>query len=93
MREWLAWHHSTERELFAVFHKVATGKPNLTWSDSVDEALCFGWIDGVRQRIDDLSYTIRFTRRRKGSIWSAVNIRKVAVLIEQGRMQPALRVA
>ena len=89
MRDWLARHHATEREVFVVFHKLNSGRPNLTWSESVDEALCVGWIDGVRRRIDDLSYTTRFTPRRKGSIWSAVNIRKVAVLTAEGRMQPA----
>ncbi len=88
MRAWLARHHTTEREVFVVFHKIGSGRLNLTWSDSVDEALCFGWIDGVRQRIDEHSYTTRFTPRRKGSIWSAVNIRKVATLTSQGRMQP-----
>jgi uncharacterized protein YdeI (YjbR/CyaY-like superfamily) len=88
-REWLDAHAATSDELIVGFHKVATGKPSMSWSQSVDEALCVGWIDGVRKRIDEHSYQIRFTPRRKGSIWSAVNIAKVAQLIEQGRMRPA----
>lgn len=87
-RRWLARHGSTASELFVGFYKVGSGKPSLTWSESVDEALCFGWIDGVRRRIDDESYQIRFTPRRRGSIWSAINIAKVEALISQGRMQP-----
>lgn len=71
------------------YRKVGTGLPSMTWPESVDEALCFGWIDGVRQRIDDAAYHIRFTPRRPGSIWSAVNVAKVNALIAQGRMQPA----
>ena len=87
-RRWLARHGSTASELLVGFYKVATGRPSLTWSESVDEALCFGWIDGVRKRIDDESYQIRFTPRRPDSNWSAINIAKVEVLISQGRMQP-----
>ena len=87
-REWLARHGSTESELHVGFYKVGSGKASLTWSESVDEALCFGWIDGVRRSIDDESYQIRFTPRRRGSIWSAINIAKVEVLISQGRMKP-----
>ncbi len=87
-RRWLARHGSTATELLVGFYKVATGRPSLTWSESVDEALCFGWIDGVRKRIDDESYQIRFTPRRPDSNWSAINIAKVEVLISQGRMQP-----
>jgi uncharacterized protein YdeI (YjbR/CyaY-like superfamily) len=87
-RRWLARHGSTASELLVGFYKVASGRPSLTWSESVDEALCFGWIDGVRKRIDDVSYQIRFTPRRPGSNWSAINIAKAEVLISQGRMQP-----
>jgi uncharacterized protein YdeI (YjbR/CyaY-like superfamily) len=71
------------------FRKVGSGLPSMTWPESVDEALCFGWIDGVRRRIDDTAYVIRFTPRRKESIWSAVNVAKVSDLIAQGRMRPA----
>ncbi len=88
-RLWLQKHASTSRELLVGFHKVGTGKPSMSWSESVDEALCFGWIDGVRKRIDDARYSIRFTPRRPSSIWSAVNIAKVEQLTAQGRMTPA----
>ncbi|MEQ1605833.1 MAG: YdeI/OmpD-associated family protein [Pyrinomonadaceae bacterium] len=88
-RDWLAKNHETETELLVGFHKVASGKPSMTWPESVDQALCFGWIDGVRKRIDDESYSIRFTPRKAGSIWSAVNIKKVEDLTEAGLMQPA----
>jgi uncharacterized protein YdeI (YjbR/CyaY-like superfamily) len=87
-RSWLEAHHETEPELLVGFHKKATGVPSITWPESVDEALCFGWIDGVRRTIDDDRYTIRFTPRRRGSNWSAVNVKKVAQLTRQGRMQP-----
>ena len=88
-RLWLADNHNTATQLWVGFHKVATGKPSLTWPQSVDEALCFGWIDGIRKRIDDHSYCIRFTPRKRGSIWSAVNIKRVAVLTAAGRMRKA----
>ena len=88
-RTWLERHAGTADELLVGFHKVGSGRPSMSWSESVDEALCFGWIDGVRRRIDDTSYTIRFTPRRPGSNWSAVNIAKVASLQEQGRMREA----
>jgi len=88
-REWLMTHHASERELLVGFFKKGSGEPSITWPESVDEALCFGWIDGVRKRIDDRSYTIRFTPRRSRSIWSNTNISHVRKLIEQGRMQPA----
>jgi uncharacterized protein YdeI (YjbR/CyaY-like superfamily) len=71
------------------FHKVGTGKPSMTWSESVDQALCFGWIDGVRRSHDAESYTIRFTPRKPTSNWSAINIRKIADLTKQGLMRPA----
>jgi uncharacterized protein YdeI (YjbR/CyaY-like superfamily) len=88
-RQWLDNNHSTSDELWVGFHKRATGTPSLTWPESVDEALCFGWIDGIRKRIDAGRYTIRFTQRRAGSIWSVVNIRRVAELKKLGRMRPA----
>ena len=72
-RKWLAAHHATEKELLVGFHKKGTGQPSMTWPQSVDEALCFGWIDGVRKRVDETRYTIRFTPRRKRSIWSAMS--------------------
>jgi uncharacterized protein YdeI (YjbR/CyaY-like superfamily) len=71
------------------FHKRHTGRPTLTWPESVDEALCFGWIDGVRHRVDEGRYTIRFTPRRRHSIWSRNNVRRVAELAAEGRMRPA----
>ena len=88
-RGWLERHHATAKELWVGFWKRATGKPSITWPESVDEALCFGWIDGLRRSHDAGSYVIRFSPRRPDSIWSQVNIRKVAVLKRQGRMRPA----
>lgn len=85
----LEHHHATETELLVGFRKVSSGQPSMTWHESVDEALCFGWIDGVRKRLDDLTYTIRFTPRKANSIWSAVNLRKVEALVAEGRMRPA----
>jgi uncharacterized protein YdeI (YjbR/CyaY-like superfamily) len=86
---WLAQHHATEKELLVGFHKVHTGLPSMSWSESVDEALCYGWIDGVRRSLGEAGYTIRFTPRRPGSIWSAINVKKIAVLSAEGRMHPA----
>jgi len=88
-RAWLARHHETAGELLVGFYKRASGRPSITWPESVDEALCFGWIDGVRRSIDDQSYSIRFTPRRKGSIWSAVNIERARALQRLGRMAVA----
>ena len=88
-RRWLHANHASETELWVGYHKVATGKPSMTWSDSVDEALCYGWIDGLRKSIDSDAYKIRFTPRKATSIWSDVNTKKVAVLIASGRMRPA----
>jgi uncharacterized protein YdeI (YjbR/CyaY-like superfamily) len=88
-RKWLQINHKKETELLVGFYKVGSGKPSMTWSESVDEALCFGWIDGVRKSIDKDSYQIRFTQRKPGSIWSAVNIKKIEDLTEKGLMQPA----
>jgi len=89
LRTWFRANHAKAQELWAGFYKRDSGKPSVTWPESVDEALCVGWIDGIRKRIDDESYTIRFTPRRKGSIWSAVNIRRVTVLTAEKRMRPA----
>ena len=88
-RAWLEKNAATAPELLVGYHKVGSGQPSMSWSESVDEALCFGWIDGVRKRIDDESYTIRFTPRRATSIWSAINIEKMARLKAEGRMTPA----
>src|SRR5215212_5717919 len=88
-RAWLERNHDKADELLVGFYKKDSGKPSITWPESVDQALCFGWIDGVRRRIDDVSYSIRFTPRRKGSIWSAINIARVAELTKLGLMQPA----
>lgn len=87
-RNWLAKNHARETELRVGFYKKDSGKPSITWPESVDEALCYGWIDGVRKRVDEKSYKIRFSPRRIRSIWSAVNIRRVAELTREGRMQP-----
>ena len=88
-RHWLLEHYADTPELVVGYYKKGTGKPSMTWPESVDEALCFGWIDGVRRRIDDERYSIRFTPRRRRSIWSAVNIKRAGELIEAGRMTPA----
>ena len=86
---WLEQHHETATELWVGFWKVETGKPTLTWSESVDEALCYGWIDGVRKSAGEGRYVIRFTPRKPGSKWSLVNQRKVEALRAAGRMRPA----
>jgi uncharacterized protein YdeI (YjbR/CyaY-like superfamily) len=88
-RAWLQAHHRTEQELWVGFHKKSTGRPSLTWPESVDEALCFGWIDGLRKSVDAERYAIRFTPRRKGSIWSAVNTRRMGELIRARRVRAA----
>jgi uncharacterized protein YdeI (YjbR/CyaY-like superfamily) len=88
-RVWLANNSETATELNVGFHRVGSGRPSLTWPESVDEALCVGWIDSVRKRIDDHAYQIRFTPRREGSIWSSINIAKAKALIAAGRMKPA----
>ena len=88
-REWLEKHHARSLELLVGFYKRESGKPSITWRESVGEALCFGWIDGVRRRVDEVSYTIRFTPRKPGSTWSTVNIERVKNLAAEGRMQPA----
>jgi uncharacterized protein YdeI (YjbR/CyaY-like superfamily) len=88
-RRWLSEYHDKADELWVGYYKKTTGRPTLTWRESVDEALCFGWIDGVRQSIDEEAYQNRFTPRRVGSHWSLVNLARVQVLIEDGRMAPA----
>lgn len=89
LRAWLHEHHAAAREQWIGFYKKGSGRPSITWPESVDEALCYGWIDGLRRSIDDASYMIRFTPRKPNSNWSAVNIGRVAELTAQGRMQPA----
>lgn len=88
-RRWFETHHDSSKELLVAFYKKGSGRPSITWPESVDEALCFGWIDGVRRRIDDVSYSIRFTPRRMTSIWSAINIKRAQELIDQELMRPA----
>lgn len=88
-RDWLEKHHQKHIELLVGFYKRGSGKPSITWPESVDGALCFGWIDGVRKRIDEESYTIRFTPRKASSTWSAINIRRIEDLVTQGLMHPA----
>jgi uncharacterized protein YdeI (YjbR/CyaY-like superfamily) len=87
--DWLANNHDKLSEQWIGFYKMKTGIPSITWSQSVDEALCYGWIDGLRKSIDEKSYKIRFTPRRPKSIWSAVNIKKIAELTKLGKMKPA----
>ncbi len=88
-RAWLHTHHDSATELIVGYWKKGSGESGMSWPESVNEALCYGWIDGVRKRIDDERYQIRFTPRRTNSIWSAVNIRYVCELIAAGRMQPS----
>ena len=86
-RKWLAANHAKSNELWVGFYKKSSGKPSIDWPESVDEALCFGWIDGIRKSVDEESYKIRFSPRKAGSIWSAVNIHNVERLIKEKRMQ------
>src|ERR1043166_4134599 len=88
-RKWLAANHDKATELWVGFYKKDSGKPSITWPESVDQALCFGWIDGIRKQVDEISYQIRFTPRRRGSIWSAINIRRAKELVSQKQMRPA----
>jgi uncharacterized protein YdeI (YjbR/CyaY-like superfamily) len=88
-RAWLEKNHARATELIVGYYKVGTGRPSMTWSESVDQALCFGWIDGVRRSVDKESYCIRFTPRKPTSTWSAINIRKVKELTKQELMLPA----
>ena len=84
---WLEKNHATATELWVGFYKKDSGKPSITWPESVDEALCFGWIDGIRKRVDEISYRIRFTPRRHGSVWSATNIKRAKQLALERRMR------
>ncbi|ASK32153.1 bacteriocin-protection protein [Chryseobacterium sp. T16E-39] len=88
-RKWLEKNHETEKEVIIGFYKVGTKKPSMTWSESVDQAICFGWIDGIRKSIDKDSYSNRFTPRKPTSIWSTINIKKVEDLTKAGLMKPA----
>ena len=88
-RAWLKVHHQTRAELWVGFYKKASGKSSITWPESVDEALCFGWIDGIRKSLNSLSYIIRFSPRQKRSVWSEINTKRVEVLLTQGRMEAA----
>jgi uncharacterized protein YdeI (YjbR/CyaY-like superfamily) len=88
-RKWLEANHETRSELLVGFHKRDSGRESMSWPESVAEALCFGWIDGVRRRLDEDSYTIRFTPRKSSSIWSTVNTNKMRELIAEGRVHPA----
>jgi uncharacterized protein YdeI (YjbR/CyaY-like superfamily) len=88
MRKWFEKHHLSAVELLVGYYKRDCGRQSITWPESVDQALCFGWIDGIRKSLDELSYTIRFTPRKRSSIWSAVNVRRIQVLIEQGLVLP-----
>ena len=88
-RTWLEKNHATATELCVGFYKKDLGMPGITWPESVDQALCFGWIDGIRKRVDGISYQIRFTPRRRGSIWSAINIKRASELVRQKQMRPA----
>lgn len=89
LRRWFEKHHDKEQELLVGFYKKDSSKASITWPESVDEALCFGWIDGIRRSVDEISYTIRFTPRRARSVWSAVNIKRVGELATQGQMKAA----
>ncbi len=86
---WLAANHRNADSLLVGFYKVGSGKPSITYSEALDAALAYGWIDGVRRRLDADAYTIRFTPRKKGSYWSAVNTKRASELIKQRRMKPA----
>lgn len=88
-RTWLEQNHLTAKELWVGYYRVETGRPSMTWSESVDQALCFGWIDGIRKKVDDEGYCIRFTPRKKTSTWSRINIDKVEELKKKGLMRPA----
>lgn len=89
LRRWFTAHADSASELVVGLLKTSSSKASLTWPQAVDEALCVGWIDGVRRRVDELRYTVRFTPRKPGSNWSAVNIDRVKALQATGRMKPA----
>jgi len=88
LRKWFEKYHAKEQELLIGFYKKDSGNPSITWPESVDEALCFGWIDGIRRNVDEVSYSIRFTPRRARSTWSVVNIKRAEELTKQGLMRP-----
>ena len=88
-RAWLEKHHADSKELWVGLYKLDSGRPSITWPEAVDGALCFGWIDGVRKSVDDMSYKIRFTPRKPRSVWSAVNVRRATELSATGLMHPA----
>jgi uncharacterized protein YdeI (YjbR/CyaY-like superfamily) len=88
-RKWLHQRHAKAAVLWVGYYKKGSGKPSITWQESVDQALCYGWIDGIRKSFDDCSFTIRFTPRKRGSVWSSINIKRAEALIAQGEMQPA----
>ena len=89
LRAWFLEHHADEPELLVGYFKKHTGKPSVQHTEAIEQALCFGWIDSIGRRIDDERYQVRFTPRRKGSVWSAINIAKIAELTEHGLMRPA----
>ena len=89
LRKWFKTHHASMSELWVGFYKKNSGKASITWPESVDAALCFGWIDGIRKSIDEDSYMIRFTPRKTRSTWSSVNIKRAKELLQEGLMQPA----
>jgi uncharacterized protein YdeI (YjbR/CyaY-like superfamily) len=89
LRKWFEKRHTTAREIWVGYYKKSSGEPSITWPESVDEALCVGWIDGIRKRVDESRYKICFTPRKPRSIWSTVNIRRVRALDGDGRMRPA----
>jgi len=88
-REWFDKNHDKARELWVGFYKKGSGRNSITWPESVDQALCFGWIDGIRKSIDDVSYTIRFTPRNLKSVWSAINVKRIGELQNLGLMRPS----
>jgi uncharacterized protein YdeI (YjbR/CyaY-like superfamily) len=87
-RTWLTENHAHHTELFVGFHKKASNKPSITYPEAVDQALCFGWIDGVRKSVSSTSYIVRFTPRKPKSYWSKINTKRANELIQQGLMQP-----
>lgn len=93
LRKWFVKNHKTAKELWVGMYKVGSGKPSVTWPQVVDQALCFGWIDGIRKGLDEHSYMNRITPRRANSTWSAVNIRRIKELDELGLLRPEGRSA
>ncbi len=91
LRKWFRNHHKTAREQWIGYYKVATGQPSVTWAESVDVALCFGWIDGIRKRVDERTYKVRFTPRRPDSGWSARNIERMQALMGAGLVEESAR--